>query len=214
MGVVQAGARERGGSLNNVSILFRLSGRAFASSRRLASSSASTSAPVALSRKSVRASRPDVSADIAATRAFAASVAPSPAPSPSPVPCTSSWPRDSPAAARVLAFGMTDGANESADYANRWYTPANPPLLPVLPGNPDLVNWNQWQPLALAFFVDQAGNPILGGYPDFLSPEWGGVVPFGLSPIDRSLRQRSGYSWTVWMDPGAPPLTHAPTTSA
>ena len=49
------------------------SGRAFASSRRLASSSASTSTPVALSRKSVRASRPDVSADIAATRAFAAS---------------------------------------------------------------------------------------------------------------------------------------------
>ena len=47
--------------------------RAFASSRRLASSSASTTTPVALSRKSVCASRPDVSADIAATRAFAAS---------------------------------------------------------------------------------------------------------------------------------------------
>ena len=30
VGVVQASARERGGSLNNVSILFRLSGRAFA----------------------------------------------------------------------------------------------------------------------------------------------------------------------------------------
>lgn len=110
------------------------------------------------------------------------------------------------AAARVLAFGLTDGANESADYANRWYSPANPPLLPVLPGNPDLVNWNQWQPLAVSSFVDQSGNPIPGGYPDFLSPEWGGVVPFGLSPIDRSLRQRSGYSWTVWMDPGGPPL--------
>jgi hypothetical protein len=109
-------------------------------------------------------------------------------------------------AARVLAFGRTDGANETEDYANRWYVPVNPPLLPGLPGNPDLVNWNQWQPLALVFFVDQSGNTIIGGSPDFLSPEWGDVVPFGLSPVDRTLRQRAGHTWTVWMDPGAPPL--------
>ena len=109
-------------------------------------------------------------------------------------------------AERVLSFGRTDGANESQEYANRWYVPVNPPLLPILPGNPDIVNLNHWQPLALSVFVDQAGNPIVGGYPDFLSPEWGGVVPFGLSPIDRTLRQRSGHSWTVWMDPGPPPL--------
>jgi len=109
-------------------------------------------------------------------------------------------------AARVLEFGRTDGANEAGDFENRWYTPVNPPLLPALPGNPDLVNWNQWQPLALSFFVDQSGNIIIGGSPDFLSPEWGDVTPFGLSPIDRTLRQRAGNTWTVWMDPGPPPL--------
>lgn len=108
-------------------------------------------------------------------------------------------------AARVLSFGLTDGANEAEDFANRWYSPVNPPMLPALPGNPDLVNWNQWQPLALAFFVDQSGNPIVGGYPDFLSPEWGEVIPFGLSPANRTLRQRAGRTWKVWMDPGPPP---------
>ena len=89
-------------------------------------------------------------------------------------------------AERVLAFGLTDGSNESEGFANRFYEPINPPLLPALPGNPDLVDRNRWQPLALDFFVDQAGNPIVGGYPDFLSPEWGGVTPFSLSPADRT----------------------------
>ncbi len=45
---------------------------------------------------------------------------------------------------------------------------------PALPGNPDLVDPNRWQPLALDFFIDQCGNPIPGGFPPFLSP---GVGP-------------------------------------
>ena len=127
---------------------------------------------------------------------------------------------DSPAAvgnriaARVLAFGLEDGANEAAGYANRVYEPVNPPLLPAYPGNPDIVDMNRWQPLALDVFVDQAGNPIVGGYPDFLSPEWGGVVSFALTPDMRTLRSRDGHSWSVWLDPGPPPLFGTETDAA
>lgn len=127
---------------------------------------------------------------------------------------------DSPAAvgnriaARVLAFGLTDGSNEAGGYANLVYEPVNPPLLPALAGNPDILDLNRWQPLALDFFVDQAGNPILGGYPDFLSPEWGDVVPFALSPADREIRQRDGHGWSVWHDPGPPPLFGTATDDA
>ncbi|MCH2222434.1 MAG: hypothetical protein MK097_19245, partial [Dechloromonas sp.] len=117
-------------------------------------------------------------------------------------------------AARVLAFGLEDGANEAAGYENRLYEPVNPPLLPAYPGNPDIVDMNRWQPLALDVFVDQAGNPIVGGYPDFLSPEWGGVVSFALTPDMRTLRSRDGHAWSVWLDPGPPPLFGTETDAA
>ena len=86
---------------------------------------------------------------------------------------------DSPAAlgnriaAAVLAFGATDGANEENDYANQFYEPVNEALLPAFPCNPSIVDPNRWQPLALDFFVDQAGNPFPLGVPPFQSLEWG-----------------------------------------
>lgn len=75
-------------------------------------------------------------------------------------------------AINVQFFGLNDGSNEAGEYANEFYEPINPPLLPALPGNPDLIDPNRWQPLALDFFIDQGGNIILGGYPEALSPEW------------------------------------------
>ena len=118
---------------------------------------------------------------------------------------------DSPAAlgnriaAAYIQFGLTDGANEVNDYENLFYEPINPPLLPDLPGNPDLVDPNRWQPLALDFFIDQSGNPIPGGFPDFLSPEWGVVTPFALGPQDLTVYQRDGDAYWVYHDPGPPP---------
>lgn len=108
-------------------------------------------------------------------------------------------------AATVLAFGATDGANEANDYVNQFYLPVNPPVLPALPGNPDIVDPNRWQPIALDFFVDQAGNPIPGGYPEFLSPEWGIVTPFALSVSDLTIYNRGGFDYWVYHDPGPPP---------
>ena len=109
-------------------------------------------------------------------------------------------------AAAIIAFGATDGSNEANDYINQYYTPVNPPLLPDLPGNPDLIDPNRWQPLVLDFFIDQSGNPIPGGFPEFLSPEWGQVTPFALSSNDLTINNRDGFDYWVYHDAGSPPL--------
>jgi hypothetical protein len=119
---------------------------------------------------------------------------------------------DSPAAlgnriaATVLAYGLADNSNEADNYKNRFYKPVNPPLVVALPGNPDLVDPNRWQPLALNYFVDQQGNVILGGYPAALTPEWGQVKAFSLTSNDLTIYKRDGFDWWVYHDPGAPAL--------
>ncbi len=105
----------------------------------------------------------------------------------------------------LIAHGLDDGANEAGDYENLFYEPVNPPLIVELPGNPELLLPNRWQPLALEFFIDQSGNPIPGGVPDFLSPEWGIVKPFALSEQDLAIYERDGFDYWVYHDPGPPP---------
>ncbi len=118
---------------------------------------------------------------------------------------------DSPAAlgnriaADVIAFGLADGSNEANGYKNRFYKPINPPLLPARPGNPNVLEPNRWQPLALDFFVDQGGNVIVGGYPAALSPEWGQVRAFALTSNDLTINPRDGFDYWVFHDPGPPP---------
>lgn len=106
----------------------------------------------------------------------------------------------------VLAFGLADHSNEAGGYANLHYAPINPPLVPLLAGNPNIVDPNRWQPLALNFFVDQGGNVIIGGYPAALTPEWGQVTPFSLSPDDLTIYHRDNFDWFVYHDPGPPPM--------
>jgi hypothetical protein len=100
------------------------------------------------------------------------------------------------------------GDSLSCDYANRHYTPINPPLVVALPGNPNMIDPNRWQPLALNFFVDQNGNVIIGGYPPALTPEWGQVTPFALSAGDLTIyhSNRDNFDYWVYHDPGPPPL--------
>jgi len=105
----------------------------------------------------------------------------------------------------MRVFGLSDGANEANDYANLYYEPFNPPLFPALPGNPDIIDPNLWQPLVLDFFIDQAGNPIPSGVPPFLSPEWGVVTPFSLSADDLTVYMRDGNEYWTYKDPGLPP---------
>ena len=114
-------------------------------------------------------------------------------------------------AAAYIAFGLGDGSNEANDYENLFYEPINPPLIVELPGNPEILDPNRWQPLALDYFVDQSGNPIPGGFPDFLSPEWGTVTSFGLSPDDLTIYERDGHEYWVFHDPGPPPYMGTPT---
>ena len=105
----------------------------------------------------------------------------------------------------MIDFGLQDGANEENDYASIHYEPVNPPLAPELPGNPDIVDPNRWQPLAFEVFIDQAGNPVPGGIPEFVSPEWGRVVPFSLTEDDLTIHARNGHEYWVYHDPGPPP---------
>jgi hypothetical protein len=104
-----------------------------------------------------------------------------------------------------INFGLADHSNEQDGYKNLFYAPVNEPLVPALPGNPDISDPNRWQPLALDFFEDQGGNVIVGGYPGFLSPEWGRVTPFALQPDDLTIYQRDGQEYWVYHDPGPPP---------
>jgi len=103
-----------------------------------------------------------------------------------------------------IDFGMQDGANEANDYANMSYVPTNPAIEPELPGNPDIVDLDRWQPISLSLAIDQSGN-VISSEPEFLSPEWGRVAPFALVDADKTTFQRDGFDYDVYFDPGLPP---------
>jgi hypothetical protein len=103
-----------------------------------------------------------------------------------------------------IEFGLADGANEQNDYINTVYQPVNQALEPQLPGNPNIVDLNRWQPLKLEESIDQSGNQI-STMPEFLGPEWGQVIPFALSDNDLSIYTRDGFDYWLFHDPGAPP---------
>ncbi len=109
-------------------------------------------------------------------------------------------------AAQMIAYGLQDGSNEGDGYRNRYYHPVNPPLLVEVGGNPGLNDINRWQPLSLRQLIDQSGNPIAGNVQQFLSPEWGAVLPFALQPEDRVLYRRDSFDYPVYFDPGPPPM--------
>ncbi len=109
-------------------------------------------------------------------------------------------------AACLVAFGQDDGAGEATGYDYQDYAPVNPPLLISLPGNPDLVDPNRWQPIQFDLFVDQSGNVVPGGTPSFVGPEWARVTPFALRSSDRTPFDRDGADFSVYHDPGPPPL--------
>ena len=106
----------------------------------------------------------------------------------------------------VIGWGFQDGAREFSNYDNATYEPVNDPLVPEDPGNPNLADPNRWQPLTLDTFIDQSGNEIPFNTPDFLSPEWGIVTPFALTPNDLTVYTRDGHDYWVYHDPGPPPF--------
>ena len=107
------------------------------------------------------------------------------------------------AAAAVLAFGQTDGANEAQRYMDTTgYIPVNDPLdltgeLPFTLDDP-----NRWQPLAFEVAFTQNGLEA-DKVQTFVGPHWGYVTPFAL-----------GGAWAdgvfAEIDPGIPPLLGGP----
>jgi hypothetical protein len=106
----------------------------------------------------------------------------------------------------IIDYGEVDGSNESNLYGNSFYQPVNPALKLSLPNEPTgIMNPNRWQPLSFRTFIDQSGNLISGSTSSFLGPEWGAVFPFALSENDKSIKQRNGDDYEVYLDPGTPP---------
>ena len=106
----------------------------------------------------------------------------------------------------IIDFGVQDGSNEANDYANSYYEPINVPMNTQLSGGVDsITDPNRWQPLTFDTFIDQSGNVINGKTPDFLSPEWGSVVPFSLKSEVKTTHQRDGNTYYVFHEPPRPP---------
>jgi hypothetical protein len=105
----------------------------------------------------------------------------------------------------MIRYGLEDGSNEQERYVNQHYRPVNPPMAPPLPGNPHILDMNRWQPLSFDVFVDQAGQEIPLGTPEFLGAEWGRVHPFSMTAEDLTIYERNGFEYWVYHDPGPPP---------
>lgn len=108
-------------------------------------------------------------------------------------------------AAQYIAYGLQDGSNEAEDYENKFYEPVNQFLSTELSGNPTITDPNRWQPLAFNIFIDQSGNPFSTNIPEFLSPEWGQVLPFSMTEDDLDIKMRDGIEFPIYHDPGPPP---------
>ena len=115
-------------------------------------------------------------------------------------------------AEQLIAFGLQDGANEQNAYVNTYYYPINSTMLPVVSGNPEILNMNTWQPLSLDTYIDQSGNILAKSTPDFLSPEWGNVSSFALPEEELTIYQRGGNDYKVYYDPKTPPHLDDPET--
>lgn len=113
-------------------------------------------------------------------------------------------------AEQIIAFGLQDGANEANAYENQYWTSPNPNLDMAESGNPDILFPNQYQPLGL---IDCAGQTGTGCVDNFLTPEWGEVYPFSLTPEDRTDHDVGDHVWPVYHDPGPPPLIDPMTPS-
>ncbi len=120
-----------------------------------------------------------------------------------------------------LDYGKTDGANEKwiSNVWEQWsnaninYSPLNPPLNPNIPGNPDILDWNRWQPISLETFIDQGGNPISGWAAKFIGAEWWNVKPFSLRSDQVTLHVRDGQTYINYLDPGDRPKIMSGETS-
>ena len=117
-------------------------------------------------------------------------------------------------AAAIIAYGQTDGAFEGNGLCypdDTGYIPSNPDLVFKLPGNPNVIYPNHWQPLSFDYLVLQNGIVIGAATQTFVGVGWGDVKPFALSsadipPIDPDLACTTYFGAPQpYLDPGCPP---------
>lgn len=106
-------------------------------------------------------------------------------------------------AQEYIAFGFSDGSNEGENYAHIHYQVFNPPIEMEEPGNPDIIDPNRWQQIALTNAIDQQGNPIQG-IPPPVGHDWGHVVPFALDSSQKVVYTQGDAVFPVYLDPGPP----------
>jgi hypothetical protein len=108
----------------------------------------------------------------------------------------------------LINQALADGANEANRYANPpGFAPVNPPLTFDSPGTV-MNDPNRWQPLHfLGGRIDQFGRPINEATQVHLTPFWGQVQPFAMTPAERS-------AGGVYHDQGPPPGLNTPTEAA
>lgn len=107
-------------------------------------------------------------------------------------------------AEEMITFGLQDGSNEANDYGNQHYSPVNAALVLDVYNDNDGIIPDRWQPLAFDVYIDQSGNQYPFNIPDFLSPEWGEVIPFSLKPDDLDIFNNGVFDCYVYNDPGHP----------
>jgi hypothetical protein len=105
-------------------------------------------------------------------------------------------------AAAVIAFGLTDGSNETGGYQVIGYRAVNEPLVVKEPGAV-MADPNRWQPLEIDNMVTQNGIPLASGPQQVIGTHWGHVASFALP---------AGGEDGLPLDPGLPPRLGDPLT--
>lgn len=111
---------------------------------------------------------------------------------------------------QIFEFGLTESAGDEDGYEGPGFNPRNPPLKPNEPGNPDLINPNNWQPLAIRDYINAKGEDesledwnyqLIEPVDNFLTPHWGEITPFAMTKDERNQYA----DLIVYNDPGPPP---------
>lgn len=121
----------------------------------------------------------------------------------------------------IIQYGFQDGSNEAANYASQYFIQVNSlsdhylamssQLGQYLPGNPLILSPNHWQTLSLSENCAQGGEVgdtcvWVPNTPPQLTPEWGNVVPFSLTPDDLTIFQKPEGDFKVYHHQGPPPI--------
>jgi hypothetical protein len=103
-------------------------------------------------------------------------------------------------AARIIAHGLTDGANEDGGYADTTgFVPQNAPLEVDREGTV-MLHPEAWQPLQFREAFTQNGISQGSGIQPYMGAHWGTVTPFAMRREGRVL----------YHDPGPPPMPGDP----